>query len=211
MNDWSDILVEEWRAIPGYEGYYEVSNFGQIRSLDHERVAFKSSYVMKGRILKQSKGNSGYFQVNLSKLGKQKIVMVHRIVAKVFVKNDNPDKKIAVNHKDGIKTNNFAENLEWITYSDNQKHAYKNGLNRWVPGKGVPQKPVVQLDKDTGELISEYVSIGEAARAIGSKYDSGISGCCSGRCQTSKGYKWMLKEDYENQQFRLAELVTETV
>lgn len=192
-------MIEEWRAIPGYEGYYEVSNFGQIRSLDHKRVAFKSSYVMKGRALKQSKGNSGYFQVSLSKLGKQKNVMVHRIVAKVFVKNDNPDKKIAVNHKDGIKTNNSADNLEWITYSDNQKHAYKNSLNRWVPSKGVPQKPVVQLDRDTGELISEYVSIGEAARSIGSKYDSGISRCCSGRRQTSKGYKWMFKEDYGKQ------------
>lgn len=201
ISEWRNNLKEVWKPIPDYEGYYEVSNTGKIRSVNHERKAYHGSYVMKGRELKPSFGNSGYLQVGLSKLGKTKNFMIHRIVARVFIVNDNPKCKIAVNHIDGNKVNNNADNLEWVSYSDNQKHAYANGLNSWNPRKGRPSKPVVQISIDTGKARAVYESLGEAKRAVGAKGShSSIMRCCRGdkRYKTAHGFKWMFKEDYEN-------------
>lgn len=193
--------MELWKPIKGYEGFYEVSNTGKVRSLDREIKVFHGSYVMKGRELKPSFGSSGYLQVGLSKFGKTKIFMIHRIVAKTFVDNDNTKCKIAVNHIDGDKTNNNSDNLEWVSYSDNQKHAYANGLNSWNPSKGMPSKPVVQIYLDKNKAKAFYESLGEAERAVGKKGGRiSIMRCCKGdkRNKTAYGFKWMFKEDYEN-------------
>ena len=182
-------MTEVWKPIPSYEGLYEVSNFGNVRSLDRLRTR----KVLKGRILKQNFCNSGYLHVNLSKRGNHKTIMVHRIVAKVFVDNDDEKKKIAVNHIDGNKTNNNASNLEWCTYSDNQKHAYKNGLNSWNKTKGKKPKGVIQLDKDTSKEIARYESIGEALRAINAPPShTSLVNCCNKKkhYNTFHGYKW---------------------
>lgn len=191
--------MEIWKQIPNYEGYYEVSNTGKIRSMNRRRKVYHGSYMMRGRELKPSFGSSGYLQVGLSKSGKAKIFMIHRIVAKVFVVNDDPKCKIAVNHIDGNKTNNNADNLEWVSYSDNQKHAYANGLNSWNPRKGMPRKPVVQIYVETGKAKAFYESLGEAERAVGIKgCRSSIMRCCRGDYKTAYGFKWLFKEDYDN-------------
>lgn len=128
--------------------------------------------------------------------------MMHRLVAEIFVKNSDLEKNIAVNHIDGDKTNNNASNLEWVTYSENQKHAYRNGLNSWNPSKGKPSKRVVQLDLETEEIIAIHDSIGSASRFVGAKYSSGISRCCNNhkRYKSAYGYKWKFQNDIESEE-----------
>lgn len=193
-------MTEVWKPILGYEGYYDVSNTGKVRSLDRKRNNVRYSRNLKGKELKQSFGNSGYLQVNLSVFGKQKIFMVHRLVGIAFVENDDIEFKIAINHKDGNKTNNNASNLEWVSYSENQKHAYENGLNKWNPSKGKPMKSVVQIDPDTDEVVCVFDSIGDATRRVGAKSASGISHCCNHkkRYNTAYGFKWMFEKEYED-------------
>lgn len=104
--------MEEWRAVVGYEGVYLVSSIGRV----------KNSY---GRILKPDIARNGYPRV---KFFDNKKYQIHRLVAMAFI--PNPDNKETVNHKNGVKTDNRVENLEWNTYSENSKHAYAIGLNK---------------------------------------------------------------------------------
>lgn len=121
---------EEWRDIPGYEDRYQVSNFGNVRSVDRfvEQFGHKNSYkrLMKGRTLILRKQRGGYLLATLTRDGKEKKETVHRLVALTFI--PNPLNKEQVNHIDGNKENNCVENLEWCTQSENQKHCY-NILN----------------------------------------------------------------------------------
>lgn len=120
---------EVWKDIKDYEGIYQVSNFGNVKSLDREVAPNnRVPYWRKGKIFKQSKSNLGYmtvgFTVNNIKVNKY----VHRLVAETFITNwcNHPQ----VNHVDCDKTNNRMYNLEWCTNSQNQIHATKNGLNK---------------------------------------------------------------------------------
>lgn len=107
-----------WKDIPGYEGLYRVSEMGDVESLHHHEI----------RLRKQTPNTFGYLQVGLCKDGKTHLVTVHSLVAKLFVKN--PLNGTEINHKDGDKTNNKSSNLEWVTRSENMKHAYKKGLKK---------------------------------------------------------------------------------
>ena len=115
--------MELWKDVPGYEGLYQISNFGNVKSL--ERID-NSNHFHEEKILKQKIFRNGYWYVNLSKDGKHHNYHVHRIVAKLFVKNSL--NKPQVNHIDGDKTNNNVNNLEWVTMSENIRHGYKTGL-----------------------------------------------------------------------------------
>lgn len=123
------MIKEVWKDIVGYEGKYHVSNLGRVKSLNRviERQHPKSkTMTIKEKVLSLAKGENGYLYVNL-RSGKTGIIKsVHRLVAIAFIQN--PENKYAVNHKDGIKTNNNIENLEWVTQSENGKHAYRIGL-----------------------------------------------------------------------------------
>lgn len=109
---------EVWKDIQGYEGLYKVSNKGRILSSQTDSK--------KSTVRKLGWNTKGYQTVNLSKNGKIKTLMVHRIVANAFI--DNPLGKKQVNHIDGNKKNNCVENLEWCTNGENQTHAYRIGL-----------------------------------------------------------------------------------
>lgn len=112
-------MTEEiWRDIDGYEGFYQVSNLGNVRRLNKTKPP---------RILKQSLCRL-YLRVDLCRDGKRKSCSVHRLVAETFI--PNPDNKPEVNHIDGDKLNNRAENLEWCTSSENQLHAVATGLQK---------------------------------------------------------------------------------
>lgn len=109
-------MKEIWKDIGGYEGLYEVSNLGRIKSLH-----FKES-----KILKNLEDRDGYLQLNLTKNNKQKLHKIHRLVVIQFI--ENPLNKPEVNHKNGIKTDNRVENLEWVNHSENMKHGYRKGF-----------------------------------------------------------------------------------
>jgi hypothetical protein len=131
-------VKEKWEPIVGYEGFYEVSNWGRIRSVP--RVIFtvnrkNASYkrIIKGGLLKLNTKWSGYPRVKLTRNSEYTKHSVHRLVAEAFL--PNPDNKPCVNHKNGIRTDNYYHNLEWATYQENSQHAVDTGLNSGPKGE----------------------------------------------------------------------------
>lgn len=169
--------MEEWKDIKGYEGLYQVSNMGRIKSLKNN----------KETILKPYRVSTGYYKIDLRKKGVRKIKPIHRLIADAFI--DNPDSLTDVNHIDGNKANNTILNLEWTTRADNIKHSYKHKLHVHKPSC----KPVQQISIDTGEIIKIYKSINEAARQLGIRHES-ISACVKGVTSSYGGYKWNVIE-----------------
>ena len=125
--------------IPGYEGYYQVSNYGNVKSLDRViKEKTGKTQTIKGRVLKQRINPGGYYYVELSKNGTKATFAIHQLVAQAFL--DNPENKPIVNHINGIKTDNNVNNLEWATYSENLSHAYSSGLRTAVSLQTVENK-----------------------------------------------------------------------
>lgn len=121
-------LIEIWKPVKGFEGLYEVSNTGFVKSLPRVKVNNKGKQITKERILKFNDFNNGYLKVPLTNGNHiKRYYLVHRLVAEAFI--DNPNNLPQVNHIDGNKENNHVSNLEWCTREDNIKHAYKMGLN----------------------------------------------------------------------------------
>ena len=119
-------MIEEWRPIEGYEGLYEVSNIGRVRSVD--RFYYR---LHKGKVLSPTKDRYGYLTVTLNCNGKSKTIKIHRLVAQAFL--PNPDNLPQVNHKDEDKTNNNVDNLEWCTAKYNvnfgtRQERYRNTM-----------------------------------------------------------------------------------
>ena len=122
---------EIWRDILNYEEYYQASNYGRIRSLDRiiymkHRNGKIATHHFKGKILSTRTNNSGYVKVDLTKNKNQRTFFVHRLVAETFI--PNLKKLPQINHKDGNKLNNNADNLEWCDAFQNQQHALETGL-----------------------------------------------------------------------------------
>lgn len=190
---------EIWRPIKGYEGYYQVSNLGNVRSVD--RVVIRSNgrkYSRKSQIRKIRKDVGGYLICDLCKNSKYKTIAVHRLVAQAFI--PNPDNLPEINHKDEVKTNNCVfvnkdgsvdldkSNLEWCDSKYNKN--YGTAIQRRAEKLSIP---VLQLDINTGRVISEYPSAREAERQLNISQGS-ISKCCNGKQKTAGGFKWKYKE-----------------
>lgn len=122
------LYTERWKSVDGFDGYYNVSSFGRVKSLN--RTIGKRT--LKERILKQALKKTGYLNVVLQKEGEAFHFLSHRLVASAFV--ENIDNKPDVNHEKGIKSINVWLWLKWCTQSENQIHAYKNGLNKKLFG-----------------------------------------------------------------------------
>lgn len=183
-------MEEIWKPINGYEGIYQVSNFGNVKSLDrivkakYGRSVNYSEQKIKGRILKQHFTTCGYAYVALAKNGKNKTTLVHRLVANAFI--DNPENFPCVNHKDENKHNNNASNLEWCSYEYN--NTYK-GIN--LRHKKTNRK-IIQYDLDMNE-IKRWESITNAANYYNIEI-SNISSCCVGKRNHCAGFKWRYYE-----------------
>jgi hypothetical protein len=179
-------MEEIWKDIEGYEGLYQVSNLGRVRSLDR-LVTYKNgcNRMFKGCVKRLYKKENGYLSVNMSKDGIDKTYYVHRLVASTFLPNlyGLPQ----VNHKDENKENNCVENLEWCTSIYNSTYnniAYKKA--------DVLRKKVSQYLPD-GTWIATYASEMEAARQTGSAI-SHISAVCRGENSFAYGYLWKFIE-----------------
>ena len=162
---------EYWKPVVGYEGLYEVSNFGRVKSLKFG----------KERILKQSKNKKtkhGYYVVCLSKNGIVKNYLVHRLVAQAFLPNPNDYKE--VNHKDENPQNNIVSNLEWCDRLYNVR--YGTGIER---RSKTQSKPVLQYDLN-GNFIKEWKSVAECGR--NGFHQGNVAACCRGELKKYKKY-----------------------
>jgi len=140
--------MEVWKAIPQFEGFYEASNLGRIRSIDKYVMNHSVSELRKGIVLAKVRNPQGYEYVTLSKLGIKKKYTTHRLVALTFI--ENPNNYPILNHIDGVKTNNRVGNLEWCTSSHNNKEAFRLGLK-------VPNVP--KGEKHTNAKITELQAL----------------------------------------------------
>lgn len=179
-------MKEIYKDIPGYEGKYQVSNLGNVRSLNYQNTK-------KIKILCPVNHHGGYQIIHL---GTSKIKMVHTLVAEAFI--ENPEGKKYVNHIDGNKHNNKVSNLEWVTSKENMNHAIKTGLrdphkNNHPKGKDViNSRPVLQFTKD-GRFIKKWDCMSDAARSIGCS-PCMIVNNASGRTLSAHGYVWKYQE-----------------
>lgn len=185
-------MEEIWKEVVGYDGLYEVSNQGRVRSVDRS-IAIKGGNVRlcKGKILRPSENRYGYLCVILCKEGKGTNKKIHRLVAEAFI--PNPNNKPCIDHINTIRTDNRIENLRWCT----QKENCNNPISIVRYNNTDKYKPVAQYSLD-GELIAVYPSLIEAERQTGCKCCN-IIFCCNGGYyrqgkwytkEQDKGYKW---------------------
>ena len=190
--------MEVWKSVPGYEGLYEASNTGEVRSLDHyahTEIRFNTSRLIKGRVLRPRIKPNGYYHVDLCKNGTITNFPVHRIVASAFI--PNPEGLKVVNHIDGNKLNNNVSNLEWVTYQENHWHARRTGLLTQI-GK-CRYKPIRCVE--TGVVFPSHVDAGKWLASIGltqndSKHwhtaGNNATSSAKGRTPRAYGFHWEL-------------------
>lgn len=195
MSNIGSVDNELWKDVVGYEGLYEVSNYGRLRSLDRDLVSIDGKVVrFEGRMRIASDNGSGYLYLPLSKDGVRKNHLVHRLVATAFIENGNPDHDI-VNHIDENPKNNHASNLEWCDAKYNMNYGNKISKsnatyqkNRKLGKHGAVGKPktAVRIFDDKGfrkdfnsvKELTDYLSCSRAA----------VSKVLTGKQKTLKGY-----------------------
>lgn len=174
-------MEEIWKDIKGYEGVYQVSSFGNVRSYTR-RVLYPSGrpHTYTGKLVKQEKTKDGYRRVQLSKDSVDKKFSVHRLVAETSI--ENPNNFPQVNHKDENRENNRLENLEWCSASYNINYGTRNAK---ISSRA---KMVKQIDKN-GHIVAVYSSAMVASKSIGCDL-SFLYKCCRGEVKTCSGYRW---------------------
>lgn len=188
-------MEEIWKPIVGYEEHYNISNLGNVYSKGKNYIDSLGRHQhRKPRYVSVRCGVTGYLCVDLNSNGINVQKHIHRLIAIAFI--PNPKNKPTVNHKDGIKLNINLDNLEWATYSENNKHATDNGLRKspWTGKFGIDNpksKSVIQLDK-AGNIINTFANAREAKRKTGIDYKH-ISCCCLGKRMSTGGYRWKFK------------------
>lgn len=199
-------FMEEWRDVIGYEGLYQVSNYGLVKSLyDGRHKKFRELIMRPGMDTK------GYLFVTLYKDDKPKPLRINRLVAMAFIPIPEhlkhiPIEELDVEHIDANRGNNRLDNLRWNTHKGNMENPLtrqriseaKKGKHHTEETKrkmsesrinGKKSKCVLQLDKETDEVIKEWPSLGEVQRQLGYS-QANICNCCKGKRNTASGYKW---------------------
>ena len=172
-------MIEVWKDIKNYKNTYQVSNLGNIKSLNRLHGT-SGKIIKKEKILKPTKNKNGYYSVKL----RGKPFKVHRLVLETF--NSIDDNKLEINHIDSNKANNKLENLEWVTHKQNMEHASINKLFK-DRRKGVLQYDIF------GNFIKEWSSIKEAGETLHISCGN-ISNCCRGKYKQTKNYIWKYKK-----------------
>ena len=168
-----DLGFEVWKDIPGYEGLYQASTYGRIKS------------IITGKIMKPYVQIKGYLRINL--LNNKKF-LVHRLVALTFLPKPFLE-NLQINHRDENPANNSVENLEWCTNKYNCNYgSHANNLSKSLKNAAKKSAPVIQIDSQ-GLTVASYPSIQEVERQTG-YYASSICLCCKGKLKQAYGYIW---------------------
>lgn len=165
--------IELWKPVKHYEGLYEISNLGRLKSLD--------TFKHKGKIKNIRLDKDGYYIATLNKQTKQQTVKIHRLVAEAFI--PNPNNFPQVNHKDENKQNNCVDNLEWCTQQYNM--CYGSFRARVAEAH---KKPVIQLTLEN-KFIKRWASAKDAALSL-NLYAAAITACCKGKNYKTGGFRW---------------------
>lgn len=205
-------MKEIWKPISGFEGLYEVSNMGYVRSVDRIVKRGNCFEKRKSHLMSAvaSDGTHGYSYVNLYMNGKTYPKRVHRLVAEAFI--PNPENKPCIDHINTIRNDNNVENLRWVTYKENalnnitysrcKQNTYsKDSIRKALEtkkknNKKRAPKTVYQFDKQ-GNFIAKYYSGAEASRKTGIDHSS-IIDVCNGKLNTAGGYFWGYDKDNVN-------------
>jgi hypothetical protein len=178
------IILETWKDIAGYEGMYQVSNTGKIKSLKRYRTNYSKLQLVPEKIKSLRKDPQGYLQVDLYKNNKQDCRRIHRVVAEAFI--PNPENKPTVNHIDGDRNNNDVTNLEWADHREQNIHFYENNLK----SAGSIKKAIKAMNKANSKKTKclndgkIYESASAAARVVGVS-PSLIMRVCRGKGKTA--------------------------
>lgn len=183
-------IEEVWKDVPNFEGYYQVSNYGRVKSLNYNKTK-------KERIMSLGKNKDGYLFIQLSKKGKTKTFRINRLVYETFIGSlpkwdakAKADERMEVNHIDENRANNCVWNLELVTTRQNINHGNHNKKISESHINGADSKKVFQYDMH-GNLIKTWPSVSECGRA---GYNFGnVASCCRGERKSHKGFIWSYK------------------
>lgn len=190
-------MREEWRPVKDYEGLYEVSSLGRIKSLERTVWDNRGYYrTVQERILKPQDNGYGYLQVTLCKDGKIKHCYIHKLVASAFIQFvPEANTSYEVDHRNTERTDNKVSNLCFVTSSQNNLNPKTRGRNINNPKRS---KPVLAVSKVTGDEL-KFPSIWEAERQLGI-FNSSIVSCCKGKRKSAGGFTWFYVNDDDVEQ-----------
>lgn len=191
-------MREEWRAIPGYEGLYEISNLGRVKILPRIRYDKNGvAYRVKEKIATQVIDAYGYPVVSMSKDGVHRAKTVHRLLAKAFI--PNPENKRCIDHINGIRTDNRIENLRWATHHENAVNKFR--LNNQVDweDRNISDESRHNFTHSQARAVirsdgERYESIAEASRALGLKTSGMVSQCVRGLRDSVRGFSFRYED-----------------